>query len=172
MQDFGPWGLYPNMNHYILYSVMLDAPLRTTEVPKLPWRILTRATRNISQTFTWYLESEQSKTECTTLNYDSSFPQDLKDITPIVHDQTETERKLCLKRWKWPGVEHWQRKASSSGKRKGCVALQCYLRWDSVCAGDKLRVAGQCSHQCLKSTADQDKLSHSNKLHIPALIWP
>lgn len=33
-------------------------------------------------------------------------------------------------------------------------------------------VAGQCSHQWLKSLADQDKLSHSNKLCIPALIWP
>lgn len=33
------------------------------------------------------------------------LPQDLTDITSIVSDQTETERKLFLKRWKWSGVE-------------------------------------------------------------------
>lgn len=38
-------------------------------------------------------------------------------------DQTETERKRFLKRWKWSGVEHWHRKASITGKGK--AALPC-----------------------------------------------
>lgn len=36
----------------------------------------------------------------------SSLSQELKDITAIVSDQTETERKQFLKRWKWSGVEN------------------------------------------------------------------
>lgn len=93
-------------------------------------------------------------------------------------DQTETERKLLLKRWKWSGVESTDReKHPVAGKGKPCChAVLSPMRFSvSVCAGERNRgwcVAGQCSLRCLKSIADQDKLSHSNKLHIPALIWP
>lgn len=34
-----------------------------------------------------------------------------------------------------------------------------------------LHVAGQCSDQCWKCLGNQDKLSHSNRIRISALIW-
>lgn len=68
-----------------------------------------------------------------------------------------------------PTAKHWL-----AGRGKPCChpALSPLRSSMPVCAAHCCCVAGQCSHQCLKSTTDQDKLSHSNKLHIPAIIWP
>lgn len=96
--------------------------------------------------------------------------------------------EAVLKRWKWSGVEHFHSEAFINGKGK--AALPCTVVTNAcmavppVCVcqtwkrteikGEQLWlcVAGQCSRRCVKSQTDQDKLSHSNKLHIPALIWP
>lgn len=131
MQDFGPWGLYPNMNHYILYSVTLDAPLWTTEVPKLPWRILTQATTNISQTFTWYLESEQSKK----MSVQPSI------TTPVSHRTWKTSLPLSTIKQKQRGSCVWKGgsgRVSSTDREKHPVAgkgkavLHCSVISDEI----------------------------------------
>lgn len=112
------------------------------------------------------------------LDYDSCLPQGLKDIIPIVPWSNRSREEVAFEKVEVVGCWALTEKSIQLRERESRVATQRYHQWDLawlVCAGERncgWCVAGQCSHQCLKSIADQDKLSHSNKLHIPALIWP
>lgn len=101
------------------------------------------------------------------LDYDSSLPQDVQGIVPIVPDQTENGEEAVFEK-----VEVVGHRALTEQSGKGKAMLPCGIITDRIQRDMWPRVAGQCSHRCLKSTADQEKLSHSNKLCIPALTRP
>lgn len=118
-----------------------------------------------------------------------TLKMDRKSITSATSNDSGGTRKASfpLSRIKqkqsgssvWKGGSGWvsctdraKRRLAGRGKPRCHPALSPLRSSMPVCAADCCCVAGQCSHQCLKSTTDQDKLSHSNKLHIPAIIWP